>query len=57
MEGRPPNPPPVAGPRSKVVVPEPLKWHGEVAAWPIWALISTPAPSLPWRFDDRAGLD
>ena len=56
MEGCPPNLPPDAGPRSKVVVPEPLKWHGELAAWLIWALINTLASTLRWRFDDRSGL-
>ena len=56
MEGRPPNLPPAAGARSKVVVPEPLKWHGKLAAWLIWALINTLASTLRWRFDDRSGL-
>ena len=56
MEGRPPNLPPVPGRRSGVVAPEPLKWHGALAAWLIWALINTLASTLRWRFDDRSGL-
>ena len=38
------------------VVPEPLQWHGRLAAWLIWALINLLAATLRWRFDDRSGL-
>ena len=43
-------------PRSGVIVPETARWHGRIAGWIVWAVVSLVAASLRWRWKDRSGM-
>ena len=42
-------------PRSGVIVPLQPRWHGRLAAWLIWFLVSLLARTIRWKVEDRSG--
>lgn len=57
MSTEAPRPTPAAPPRrSEVVRPASARWHGRLAAWLIWRLISALTATVRWRVVDHTGL-
>ncbi len=42
--------------KSGIVVPQPLKWHGKIAAYTIFALVRSVAASVRFQWKDQSGI-